>query len=1034
MASSTVPLLTICDPPAAASSARPAIPSSHLKQFKFQRRSLNLDWNSILNLNLVRMVNDCNQNSNSIGTIELLHKYVENLTFSDLTDQDIQYFTDANIIQLIRLYQLISEIHLFQHKYFQQAIVAAGSETQQKAQQISEFSNKLHSSEQENILLRRELKSAKKIIKAFERTKELYETERNSQEFRPNLDQQLSAGGSSVNSSLGEIHRCSFCTAQFISGRYLSSHVQRRHPGEPLQATISQQAPAESAIYEQKTKEITGKSAQQPREEKLEAEQQKGAENSLVIERLSTLEKSIQAVLSRELAELRASEQSYKQQVAELLMALQKERETQKEREKNVRMQMQLDFQQQSRRNSVENPSQLQTIPPPREEITAQAAIPPKQPLPIAAPKSAAANQSEALIARPAQTATTSQNPSILAENLTSSRRNSEKAGQSGSNPLQLLSEKGGSSSSQVKLDGAEVLATKEQRREQETAPSAVQQPRSRRPSIDSSLLHAVLSHQRADHIVFPQFDALRSHYALDAGQLNESLSTIEHWLSSGDAQKKAEELEKRIKQENLQNEQRGVQTKLNEVFAAYYSEPEELKQRRIEVNLREKLLQQKFARLQSPEQPQPQESSPMDLLSPGAARNISPGTSDGRPEGHTSAGATIERLEATEIVAQPIILQNIINRPAAHQGSLEATQAKEIERSHEEQNKLINSATSAAVGHSKNSTEASPNTIRNPTQNVAATSNPGIQHIQSPAATWTTSNKSSEAIHSAVTASLPAATSPTGYSNDEFDFDNSPQRQAIATKSNSTGNSNQATNTTDITSTSSLAPNQATSPPLPLAAPVHPNTSNTALSIATTASKKELTLPAAVINRYKKRLEDSIEDEDFSPEPPQQSVSPQGKTNKANSNLNNPAYNARQSAESIAEISITPRSIQTPSDSRAQPVYSLNVAQSLDSNFPSQLISSRGRDREFSDEEDADIIAHTAAAQSSNYSSARQSSNLAQPVGAVLASSSHFANNKLTQSQNNPSFLRSSADFFASSSGLEDEISIDAQDIHEFD
>jgi len=184
--------------------------------FFFRRRNGKLDWRKLANVDLERVV--------STVDVATLQDNVEHITFADVGEDDLRYFTDANFMQLFRLTQLIIE-YLINVQNF---LLDCGNEKDKRNAELlaahQAMQDKCKLKDDKIRKLRSELKYARKVIRAYERTGGApFAGVAPSSEETTNPGQQTADG----------FHRCHLCRAVFMKNCYLQNHIRRRHPDEP---------------------------------------------------------------------------------------------------------------------------------------------------------------------------------------------------------------------------------------------------------------------------------------------------------------------------------------------------------------------------------------------------------------------------------------------------------------------------------------------------------------------------------------------------------------------------------------------------------------------------------------------------------------------------------------------------------------------------------------------------------------------------------------------------------------------------------
>lgn len=128
--------------------------------FSFQRRTMQLNWDALLHLDLNAI----------IQTVDLaaLHSQLESLTFADIGEADLAFFTDSNFLHLFRLSQLVLEYTLFAWKASTVSCNLRDKKYATLKAHMVKLKEKLEAEKTENKHLRKELKYAKQLIAALE--------------------------------------------------------------------------------------------------------------------------------------------------------------------------------------------------------------------------------------------------------------------------------------------------------------------------------------------------------------------------------------------------------------------------------------------------------------------------------------------------------------------------------------------------------------------------------------------------------------------------------------------------------------------------------------------------------------------------------------------------------------------------------------------------------------------------------------------------------------------------------------------------
>jgi hypothetical protein len=201
----------------------PALQLSHTS-FQFKKRNLKLNWDLLNSISIEKILVN--------NDIDELQKNLENIVYSDLTDDDYTiYFTDSNLTQLIRIFQLAVEYLLFAQNYLLKQITVANKENQtilEKSLLLKEKTKEKLIKQAEKItILRKELEYSKQANKIYEKAKNLAD-------FPADPEEKEQPASEESKSSFPAVFRCGECTSSFVSYAYLAGHYQRRHPAADI--------------------------------------------------------------------------------------------------------------------------------------------------------------------------------------------------------------------------------------------------------------------------------------------------------------------------------------------------------------------------------------------------------------------------------------------------------------------------------------------------------------------------------------------------------------------------------------------------------------------------------------------------------------------------------------------------------------------------------------------------------------------------------------------------------------------------------
>ena len=131
-----------------------------MEPFQFQPRSGILNWRSICDIDINLLMSTTN--------IDLLQEYIENITFCNINEQDIQYLSNKNFMILIKLYQCTIEYLLYVQNYLSKNNDEQNININKLLNDNKELQEKLKISEDNNANLIRDLKYYKKLSHSLE--------------------------------------------------------------------------------------------------------------------------------------------------------------------------------------------------------------------------------------------------------------------------------------------------------------------------------------------------------------------------------------------------------------------------------------------------------------------------------------------------------------------------------------------------------------------------------------------------------------------------------------------------------------------------------------------------------------------------------------------------------------------------------------------------------------------------------------------------------------------------------------------------
>jgi hypothetical protein len=186
-----------------------------MDKLKFRFRQGKLDWAKLVRVNLEHVVRTVD--------IEPLQENLQNITFSDITEEDLAYCTLPHFLQLVRIFQLTVEYLIYVQNYLLR-------QTQDKEHA---FQKKSAEFEKLKELAQGKLAKFKQLSIEFKNQKQLLEVYKMS---RP----------------AESMHACEFpnCEALFRSSHALSRHVVTHQVALPAAAHLPPQTEAFAAALE----------------------------------------------------------------------------------------------------------------------------------------------------------------------------------------------------------------------------------------------------------------------------------------------------------------------------------------------------------------------------------------------------------------------------------------------------------------------------------------------------------------------------------------------------------------------------------------------------------------------------------------------------------------------------------------------------------------------------------------------------------------------------------------------------------------
>ena len=131
-----------------------------MQSFQFQPRVGKINWRKIADVDLSLLSSTVN--------VDLLQELIENITFADVTESDLSYFTDSYFLKLFRIAQLTIEYLLFVQNFLSTSFAETNEKLQKVVESESALKLKLSESESVNQTIVRDLKYYRKLAHSLE--------------------------------------------------------------------------------------------------------------------------------------------------------------------------------------------------------------------------------------------------------------------------------------------------------------------------------------------------------------------------------------------------------------------------------------------------------------------------------------------------------------------------------------------------------------------------------------------------------------------------------------------------------------------------------------------------------------------------------------------------------------------------------------------------------------------------------------------------------------------------------------------------
>ena len=184
------------------------IPPPPSLPFFFRRRTGRLDFSRLHAIQLDQLIQSVD--------IHTLQHLLDNLAFSDLTPADLPQLTPAVLVKGWRLLQLTVEYLLHVQSFLYHAHATAQYECEVLARKCVQLK------EQHKTAGREKDKEIRRLKRELKHAQQQLSTLDSLSSSKPPPPPPTSTDGA--------VHACSECHAAFISASYLASHVKRRHP------------------------------------------------------------------------------------------------------------------------------------------------------------------------------------------------------------------------------------------------------------------------------------------------------------------------------------------------------------------------------------------------------------------------------------------------------------------------------------------------------------------------------------------------------------------------------------------------------------------------------------------------------------------------------------------------------------------------------------------------------------------------------------------------------------------------------------
>ncbi|CAM9098195.1 unnamed protein product, partial [Hapterophycus canaliculatus] len=185
------------------------------KSFYFQQRSEKLDMRAIGRVDIDSVVKDVD--------IDTLQAHLENITFADVSEDDLRLYSDQCFLNLFRLSQLLLEYLLSVQDTLATSLEALAIKHSSVRKALDRGRAELHAASEQDRTLKREIRQKRATIARYEQLLAL-----------PAPSPVRDAPGGSC----GSLHSCLTCGKMFTTAEFLQQHIVRKHAHTAGETTV----------------------------------------------------------------------------------------------------------------------------------------------------------------------------------------------------------------------------------------------------------------------------------------------------------------------------------------------------------------------------------------------------------------------------------------------------------------------------------------------------------------------------------------------------------------------------------------------------------------------------------------------------------------------------------------------------------------------------------------------------------------------------------------------------------------------------